>query len=512
MKERIVKGHKLRKEILETSELLCGAVKSTLGPMGTNFGVLDLINLPDIINDGATVANSIKFEDPLKQYIANIIKTVSKNTDSLADDGTTTSLTLTDAILKEGIKYINAGFRQIDLVTGYQKASKEIISLVESKIIPVTNELLNHVATISANNDPELGKVISDAFIKVGVDGQVEIVPSKTNQTYFESIGGMTYNSGYEHNLFVNEPIKQTCKFENPSLLIFEGKINSVSEQLQEVLTVARNNNQPIIILADEFDPTFINDLTYIKLNNHVKVAAVRSPSYGKEKVDNLSDISFISGATTINKEQDIDVSILGQLDSAVITKDTFTLVSDTDTKERASLLKEQLKEVKGNEKDELQKRIARLNNGIGTLFVGGSTPMEVSEKIYRVEDAINATRGAMEMGILPGGGITLLKIAKEINLPDLNNTGEELGFKLLLTALEAPIRTILENGGIKPDLVIDQILKQEDFNYGYDLKNDKFGNLVDLGVIDPAKVTLAAFKSACSVSEMILRMNGCIY
>lgn len=522
MQESISFDTDLRKAIKKTVKTLSKAVKSTLGPSGTNVGVLSEISLPVIVNDGVTVAKKIKFEDPLKKYIANILKTVSQNTDNLAGDGTTTATTLAEAIILEGIKNIEAGFSQVNIAKGIREATLLVLKELENKAISVIDDkkMLLQVASISANNDKELGKIISQAFLKVGIDGQIEVKDSSNNKTYVDVIDGMKYNSGFESSIFINTE-KGEVVLDECSILLYEGKLKTI-DPILVALQEARNTNTSILIIADDYAEQAVGDLTYNKINAGVKVCAVKTPGYGITKENNMDDISEVTGATIISKRfgsaiEDFYVEQLGNTTTVKVNAESFTIINENVDKKliakKLVKLKEDLKkEASTTIKDEISERIAKLSNGVAVMYVAGNSPVEIAEKKYRIEDAINATRASLEEGIVAGGGITLLKIGKALKMPKMENRDQEIGFNILIKALESPIKTICKNAGENGDVIISEVLKNKNFNYGYDAKLKVYKDLVKGGVLDPLKVTKAALTNASSVSQMLLTMNCAIY
>lgn len=521
MKESISFDKDLREAVKETVATLSKAVKSTLGPSGTNVGVLSEISLPVIVNDGVTVAKKFKFEDPLKKYIANILKTVSQGTDTLAGDGTTTATTLAEAIILAGIKNIEAGFSQVNIAKGIRAATTLVLKELEQKSISVIDNKsrLLQVASVSANNDKVLGKVISQAFLKVGVDGQIEVKDSTSDKTYIEVVNGMKYDSGFESNMFVNND-KSEAVLEECSVLLYEGKLKSI-DPILESLKEARNTNTSLLIIADDYSEQAVGDLTYNKVNAKVQVCAVKTPGYGTAKENNLSDISDVTGAKIISKRfgstiENFTMADLGKTTSVKVDASSFIVMNENIDKKliakKVAKLKEDSKKEIGSIKDDIIQRIAKLTNGIAVMYVAGNSPVEIAEKKYRIEDAINATRASLEEGIVPGGGITLLRIGKALKMPEMENKDQEIGFNILIDALQAPIKTICENAGDNGDVIINEVLRKNNFNYGYDAKLRKYKDLVKGGIIDPMKVTKAALLNASSVSQMLLTMNCAVY
>lgn len=517
LNNKIIFDKNLRDAIKVTTETLVKAVKSTLGPSGTNVGVLSELMLPIIINDGVTVAKKISFEDPLQNYIAKLLKTVSQNTDNIAGDGTTTSLTLTEVIISEGLKNIELGFSQIDIAKGIRLATLDVLKELDLRKISLKDnlEVLKQVAAISANNDPELGDLIADAFSKVGVDGQIEIKDSQTKATYVDIINGMKYNSGYISNMF-NNTNKNSVYFEDCKILLYEGRLLDIGP-LTDVLKELREKDIPLVIVADDFSKEVEESLVYNKLNVGFKLCAIKSPGYGIAKEQNIDDIALISGAKVISKRlgtsiEDFNIEFLGEVSNIKVHSEDFTLINTQTDKKKVAMRIESLKEdlkKEQNAKSEINSRIARLSNGVAIIYVQGDSSVEISEKKYRIEDAIGATRASLEQGIVAGGGVTLFDISNTIEIPSMDNKAQEAGYNILKDALKAPIETICINAGEKPDIILHTIENNSEIkNYGFDAKSKKFGDMIEMGIIDPVKVTKTALVNASSVSQMILTMN----
>ena len=517
----------LKQAIKKSVKTLAKAVKSTLGPSGTNVMVLSQIKLPIITNDGVTVAKSFvtslveKQPNKLETKIAQLLNTVSKNTESAAGDGTTTSITLAEAIILEGIKNIEAGFSAVNISKGIHQATKDVLSALDkiSTSVMEDKDLLLQVASISANNDSELGKIISEAFLKVGIDGQIEIKNSTTDTTHVEVVNGMKYNSGFESNMFINTD-KSNVLLENCSVLIYEGKLTTI-DPIVETLRDIKNNNSSLFIIADDYSEEAINDLVYNKVNAKVKVCAVKSPGYGVVKETNLQDIADITNTKIISRRfgttiDNTDSSMLGFTTTVKVNSEAFAIINEKVDKKEADkkikTLKKQLKQATlETDKAELTERIAKLSNGVAVLYVHGTSEIEKAEKKFRIDDAINATRASLEEGIVPGGGVTLLKLGKALKMPKMENREQEIGYNILIKALEAPIKTICTNSDEKGDVVINEVLKG-DFNFGYDARLKEYKDLIAAGIIDPKKVTRVALQNASSVAQMILTLNCAIY
>lgn len=526
MKNSVSFDKNIKKIIKKSVKTLSKAVKGTLGPSGTNVMVLSPIKLPIITNDGVTVIKSFvtslteKYPDSLETKISQLLKTVSDNTEKFAGDGTTTSFTLLESIILEGLKYVESGFSPIDISKGIFEATKQVMNRLDEISIPVeeNEKLLQKISTISANNDQELGKIIAEAFLKVGVDGQIEIENSKTKKTYIDFVNGMRYFSGYESNMFVNSD-KGLVKLNDCNIFIYEGKLKELTD-MKNILQNCANEEESLLIIADDYGSGVIDALCNLKINNKMKICAVKSPGYGLKKETDLEDIALVTNSTIISNRFGLDISEsdLEHLGKANITidKDSFTILSEDSKEEllqnKILVLKESLKDLDDNEKNETLERISRLSNGVAIMYVGGDSPIEIAEKNYRAEDALNATKCALEEGILPGGGIALLKLSKSLKMPEMENESQEIGFKVLQKALEAPIRTLAENGEQNGDVIINKILENENFNFGYNAKTEKYGDLIEQGVLDAKKVTKTALMNASSVSQMMLTLNCAIY
>jgi len=452
------------------------------------------------------------------------IKVSNKDSLYITDDfvvthNTTTSITLAEAIILEGIKYIEAGFSPVNISKGIHLATKKIISELDKKSTPIIDkeDLLLQVSSISANNDDELGKIISEAFLKVGVDGQIEIKNSPTDRTYIDIVNGMKYNSGYESNLFINTS-NSSVVLDDCGIFIYEGKLTAI-EPIQDIIKNAVNEEKPLLIIADDYGPNVVDTLSNIKIQHKVNLCAVKSPSYGIQKEQDLEDIAFITSTKIVSNRLGIDISetttdLLGNA-NVKVDNESFTIISNNVSKEevlkKVKQLKEKVKVANNTEKSELLDRIAKLTNGVAVMYVGGSSPVEISEKMYRAEDAIQSTRASLEEGIVPGGGITLLKLGKALKTPKMENESQVIGFNILKKALEAPITTIAENCDENGQVVINEVLKG-DFTFGYDAKLKEYKDLLAAGIIDPKKVTKTALMNASSVSQMILTLNAAIY
>ena len=505
MKELIIFDKDVREVIKETVGIMARAVKSTLGPKGNNVGVFSDTMQPNINNDGVTVAKRIKFNDEFKNYIADVVKTSSNNTEKLIGDGTSTSITLLEAMVNGAYKYIDAGYLQVSVIKGMRSAMEEVMQLVDEKALPIDDNLglLEKVASISANNDKELGKLIADTFKELGSKASIEIDISQKGHDYVEVADGVKYESGFLSNMFVNTSTGD-CVLESPYIFLYEGRLKP-EPKLFEVLNEVGQNGDSILIIADDFSEEVKNALTAAKINTKMKVCAVQSPGYGEKKEINMDDLSFLTGADIISKRfgsemDDLEMGSLGRAARATIDSGNFSFTTDF-------VSKGQILERVGDDTD--KERVSRLTSGLATLYVIGKSPIETSEKTYRAEDAINAVRVAMEGGVLPGGGTALYKIAKQMEAPKWTDEAEMAGHRVIMESLTAPIRTILENANENFYQISNQL--EDNFNHGYDAMEGTFGDLYELGVVDPKNVTKAALSSSFSVAAMLIGMNSLI-
>lgn len=528
MQESVKFDKELKEAIKVSITTMAKAVKSTLGPEGTNSLILTPGGLPTIVNDGVRVAKAFmqtlaeNHPKELTTKITQILNTVPTKTEEIAGDSTSTSVTLLESILLEGLKYSD-DYSSMNMVKGIKLATKDILSKIDSKAIPIAGNtnLLAQVASISANNDKELGEIIAEAFLEVGVDGQIEVKDSKTGETNIEIVKGMKYNSGFESELFVNAPLTRTSEYKNAKILIYEGKFSEITESFLKTTKELNVQENPLIIIADEYSTEVMNILVNSKINQNFKICALRSPNYGQAKAWDLDDIAFVTGAKVIasrfgNSLNDLTLDMLGEVENIKITSNSFSITikkeKDQEIAQRVSDLKVKKDALESEvDREEYVSRIARLSMGVAVLYVAGDSPIQISEKKLRIEDAINATRSALEEGILPGGGVTLLKLAEQTEIPNLENEAQEIGYKVLLKALKAPIETICYNAEVSSDIIKKDIIAHKEFNYGYDAKDKEYTNLVDKGVIDPVKGVKAALAEASSVAQMMLTLNCAI-
>jgi chaperonin GroEL len=517
MANQIIFNENARESIFRGLNKVADAVKVTLGPKG-RYVAIDKGYTTEIINDGVSVAKSIELSNKKEEVGAKLIKEVASKTQDLAGDGTTTATVLAQAILKEGLKYINSGANPIEVRAGIEKATQKVIDFLKSKSTPISSkEQIASVATISANNDEEIGKLIAEAMEKVGNDGVITVEEASAMETSVEVTKGMEINKGYLSPYMVTDMEKKEAVFENPYILVTDHTISSLKDILP-ALQAAGEESKPLLIIAEDIEGEALGGLVLNLMRGTIKVAAIKAPGYGDEKKELLKDIAALTGARAIIKDEkaelkEISVQDLGTAHKVKVTKDKTTIIEaeGKELEQRCSLLKAQINSAETEtEKKSLLKRLASLTGGVAVLKIGASTETEMKEKKHRVDDALNATRAAVEEGIIVGGGVALLKAAQEINENDYQRD-EALGAKIVKEALEYPFKLILENGGLDSSVIKYKVLESKEFDYGYNAKTDEYGNLVSQGVIDPLKVTRSGLQNASSISSLILTTQALI-
>lgn len=520
----IIFGTSSRDALKRGVNKLADSVKVTLGPKGRNV-ILGRKNQYAITKDGVSVAREIFLKDPFENLGAQMVKQVAANVAQEAGDGTTTATVLAQAILNRGIRLIETGYDPMLIKKGIDAAS-ELIKLTLDKTAVKVEEVdqIKSVATISANGDTKIGEIIADAMKEVGFDGVVTIEDSKTHETYMELVEGMQFDSGYMSPYFINEMNKFEVNFDKPFVLIYNGKIKGL-KGLVTVLEYTSSKKRPLLIIADNIEGDALQALILNKVNGVLNVAAVRSPGYGEHKREQLRDIATILGAQFLSEDEGHDIAaltpnmvedLLGECEKITITADKTTIVNGTGEdqviKARIAEIKNQI-EFKENESEKLilKERLAKLEGGVAILKIGAYSDIELKEKKDRLDDALSATRAALEEGILPGGGIALLNAAtlllKEIQngIVTFENSEEEAGAKLLIESCYSPLATILSNAGLSFDVIKKEISGSNNFKYGYDARNNKYCDMIAAGIIDPVKVTKSALENAVSIAGMMI-------
>ena len=494
---------------------LADAVKVTLGPKGRNVIIGKSFGGPQITKDGVTVAKEIELEDPLENMGAQMVKEVASKTNDLAGDGTTTATVLAQAIVKEGLKNVAAGANPMDLKAGIDKAVAVITENLnkQSKKVSNSSDMIKQVASISANNDGLIGDLISEAFDKVGKEGVITVEESKGTETYVDVVEGMQFDRGYLSPYFVTDSEKMQTEMESPMILLYDKKVSTMKDLLPILEPVAQQGKS-LLIIAEDVDGEALATLVVNKLRGSLKIAAVKAPGFGDRRKAMLEDIAILTGGTVISEElgftlENATLEMLGTAETVTIDKDNTTIVKGAgakkDIKARVNQIKAQIETTTSDyDKEKLQERLAKLAGGVAVLYVGAASEVEMKEKKDRVDDALHATRAAVEEGIVAGGGVALVRAKSVLEKLNANSLDEVTGMNIVARAIEAPLRTIVENAGGEGSVVINKVLEGKK-NFGYDAKSDQYVDMLNAGIIDPKKVTRVALENAASVAGMIL-------
>jgi chaperonin GroEL len=496
-------------------DALANAVKVTLGPKGRNVIIGKSFGAPQVTKDGVTVAKEIELEDEHENMGAQMVKEVASKTNDLAGDGTTTATVLAQAIVKEGLKNVAAGANPMDLKRGIDKAVKAITDNLEKQAKKVGNssEKIQQIAAISSNNDNTIGELIAKAFDKVGKEGVITVEEAKGMDTYVDVVEGMQFDRGYLSPYFVTDADKMIADLENPYILLFDKKISNLQEILPILEPVAQSS-RPLLIIAEDVDGQALATLVVNKLRGGLKIAAVKAPGFGDRRKAMLEDIAILTGGTVISEErgfslENADLTMLGTAETVTIDKDNTTIVNGagkgTDIKARVNQIKAQIETTTSDyDREKLQERLAKLAGGVAVLYVGAASEVEMKEKKDRVDDALHATRAAVEEGIVAGGGVALLRAKSVLGKLTTDSLDEVTGIQIVARAIESPLRTIVENAGGEGSVVINKVLEGKK-DYGYDAKSETYVDMLKAGIIDPKKVTRIALENAASVAGMIL-------
>ncbi len=496
-------------------DALANAVKVTLGPKGRNVIINKSFGAPQVTKDGVTVAKEIELEDPLENMGAQMVKEVASKTNDLAGDGTTTATVLAQAIVKEGLKNVAAGANPMDLKRGIDKAVEAIVKDLEKQTTKVGNssEMIKQIASISANNDDVIGELIAKAFGKVGKEGVITVEEAKGTDTYVDVVEGMQFDRGYLSPYFVTNSEKMNAELENPMILIYDKKISSMKDLLPVLEPVAQQGKS-LLIIAEDVDGEALATLVVNKLRGSLKIAAVKAPGFGDRRKAMLEDIAVLTGGTVISEErgftlENTTIDMLGTAETITMDKDNTTIVNGAGDKNaikaRVNEIKAQIESTTSDyDKEKLQERLAKLAGGVAVLYVGAASEVEMKEKKDRVDDALNATRAAVEEGIVAGGGVALVRAIAVLQKLPTENLDETTGVQIVAKAIESPLRTIVENAGGEGSVVIAKVLEGKK-NYGFDAKTDTYVDMLKAGIIDPKKVTRIALENAASVAGMIL-------
>lgn len=524
MAKRIVFQEEARKSLLKGIDAVADAVKITLGPKGRNVILEKKFGAPQIVNDGVTIAKEIELADGLENAGAQLLKEVSSKTNDVAGDGTTTASVLAQAIVKEGLKNLTAGANPMCMKRGIDKAVAISIEKIKSMSKAVnTKEETAQVATISAGNNPEIGELIAEAMDKVGHDGVITVEESKSFGTNLKVVEGMQFDKGYISPYFVTDAERMESVLEEAYVLCVNKKINLIADLVPVLEQVARDGRS-LLLIAEDIEGEALATLVVNTMRKVLRAVAVKAPGFGDRRKAMLEDIAILTGGEMFTEElgiklENVTTQMMGLAKRVVVTKDETTIVVGSETKkaveERVRLIRKQIEASDSDyDKEKLQERVAKLSGGVAVIEVGAATEVELKERKLRIEDALNATRAANEEGIVPGGGVALVRVQQElegkISSVDFQTDDEKIGFKILTSALDVPLKAIAHNAGAKSDVVIDKV-KSEKGSFGYDALRNEFTDMIKAGIVDPAKVTRSALENAASVASMLLTTEAAV-
>ena len=504
-----------REQLRQGADALANAVKVTLGPKGRNVVIDKKFGAPRITKDGVSVAREIELDDAFQNAGAQLVKSVASKTGDDAGDGTTTATVLAQAILTEGMKNVAAGANPLDLKRGIDKAVKSVVESIKAQAEQVDGnyDKIEQVATISANNDSEIGKLIADGMRAVSVDGVITIEDAKGRDTVLKTVEGMQFDRGYLSAYFVTDPKKMVCDMENPYILIYDKKISSMKEFLP-ILEPAVQSGRPLLIIAEDVDSEALTTLVVNRLRTQLKICAVKAPGFGDRRKAMLEDIAILTGGVVISEEKGLKLEqatleMLGTAEKISVSKDNTTIVNGAGAKEniaeRIELIKSEIANTTSDyDKEKLQERLGKLSGGVCVLEVGAASETEQKEKKDRCDDALCATRAAVEEGIVTGGGVAYIRAQEALEDLTGENNDETTGIQIIRRAIEEPLRQICKNAGVEGAVIVNKV-REGKGNFGYNAKNDTFGDLREVGVVDPAKVTRVALENAASVAGMFL-------
>jgi chaperonin GroEL len=519
MAKQIVYGEDSRHAILRGVNALADAVKVTLGPKGRNVVIDKKFGSPTITKDGVTVAKEIDLKNPLENMGAQMVREVASKTSDTAGDGTTTATVLAQAIYREGLKMVTAGANPMELKRGIEKAVEGIVAELKTLSKPVSGKMIGQVGTISANSDDTIGNIIAEAMEKVGKDGVITVEEARSMETSLDVVEGMQFDRGYLSPYFVTDPERMECVLENPVVLIHEKKISSMKDLLPLLEQVARGG-RPLVIIAEDVDGEALATLVVNKLRGTLQVAAVKAPGFGDRRKAMLEDIAILSGGRAITEDlgiklENIKMEDLGKAKKITIDKDNTTIVEGSGSQSaiegRVKQIRTQVEETTSDyDREKLQERLAKLVGGVAVIKVGAATETEMKEKKARVEDAMHATKAAVEEGIVPGGGVALLRCVKVIDGLKLEGD-QKVGAEIVRRAIEAPMRWIATNAGVEGSIVVQKVKEAKDAGFGYNAATDTYEDLVKAGVIDPTKVVRSALQNASSIASLLLTTEAMV-
>jgi chaperonin GroEL len=510
-----------RDRMLHGVNILADAVKVTLGPKGRNVVIDKSFGAPRITKDGVTVAKDIELQDKFENMGAQMLREVASKTNDVAGDGTTTATVLAQAIVKEGVKAVAAGMNPMDLKRGVEIAVAAAIKDLTSKSKKIkSSDEVSQVGTISANGEAIIGEKIAEAMQVVGNDGVITVEESKALEFELETVEGMLFDRGYLSPYFITNAEKMICDLEDPYILLFEKKLSTLQPMLP-ILEQVVQNGKPLLIIAEDVEGEALATLVVNKLRGGLKVAAVKAPGFGDRRKAMLEDIAILTGGQVISEDigiklENVSLDMLGNAKRVSITKEETTIIDGSGTKKdieaRVSQIRQQIEDTTSDyDREKLQERLAKLSGGVAVIKVGGATEIEVKEKKDRVDDALNATRAAVEEGVLPGGGVALLRCTKAVKALTDKNADIQAGINIVLKALEAPIRQIVENAGVEGSIVVSKVLENNTHSFGFDAQNEIYTDLVKAGIIDPTKVVRTALQDAASVASLLITTEAMI-
>ena len=515
MAKEIVYNMEARDMLKKGVDQLANAVKVTLGPKGRNVVIEKKFGAPQITKDGVTVAKEVELEDHFENTGAQLVKSVASKTGDDAGDGTTTATILAQSIVSEGLKNVTAGANPMDLKRGIDKAVKAVVDYIASKAEKVDNnyDKIEQVATVSANNDPEIGKLLADAMRKVSKDGVITIEESKSRDTHIGVVEGMQFDRGYLSAYFITDSEKMECVMENPHILLYDKKISNLKE-FMPILQPAAESGRPLLVIAEDVDSEVMTTLVVNRLRAGLKICAVKAPGFGDRRKAMLEDIAVLTGGTVISEEKGLTLEqatleMLGTCEKVTVDKDNTTIVNGAGQKQaiqdRVNQIKNEIQNTKSSyDKEKLQERLAKLAGGVAVLYVGANSEVEMKEKKDRVDDALCATRAAIEEGVVAGGGTTYIRAQEALEGLKGDNADEQTGIKIVERAIEEPLRQIAINGGGEGAVVVQKV-REGNGDFGYNARTDQYEDLREAGVIDPAKVARVALENAASIAGMFL-------
>ncbi|WFU11599.1 chaperonin GroEL (plasmid) [Rhizobium sp. CB3090] len=510
-----------RDRMMKGVDILANAVKVTLGPKGRNVVIDKSFGAPRITKDGVTVAKEVELEDKFENMGAQMLREVASRTSDIAGDGTTTATVLAQAIVREGAKAVASGMNPMDLKRGIDLAVDAVVKELKTNARKISNNSeIVQVGTISANGDPEIGRYLAQAMERVGNEGVITVEEAKTADTELEVVEGMQFDRGYLSPYFVTNAEKMRVEFEDPYILIHEKKLSNLQSMLP-VLEAVVQSGKPLLIIAEDVEGEALATLVVNKLRGGLKIAAVKAPGFGDRRKAMLEDIAILTGGTVISEDlgiklENVTLNMLGRSKKVSIEKENTTIIDGVGTKSeidsRVAQIKAQIEETTSDyDREKLQERLAKLAGGVAVIRVGGSTEVEVKEKKDRVDDALHATRAAIEEGILPGGGVALLRAVKSLDGLKAENDDQRVGVEIVRRAIEAPVRQIAENAGAEGSIIVGKLREKADFSFGWNAQTNEYGDLYVQGVIDPVKVVRTALQDAASVAGLLVTTEAMI-